>query len=255
MGMGVDDKKGFDLGNYVEVKDRLGVLYEFFPKARIASHYELTREPDDKPKVIVTSLVYREPDDNNPSIGLSWMYLPGTTPYTRGSELENAQTSAVGRAIGFMGILIDKSIASANEIAAKKDARVAPPIVERVEVTGILSIGTSTASDGKLRESPTGWTLGFNLTTGPRQWVRVTVLDDMALQMAEENRELRPGLPLKVFGPIESLEDHLADRTIKFRRVTAEKIVADDWEYPHPRQTGPGLFDPADEAELDAAIP
>jgi hypothetical protein len=54
--------------------------------------------------------------------------------------------------------------------------------------------------------------------------------------------------------PIESLEDHLKDRTIKFRRVTVERIVADDWEYPIPVQTGPGLFDAAAEAELDGLL-
>ena len=117
-----------------------------------------------------------------------------------------------------------------------------PPTPERAEVTGLLSIGESTASDGKLRETPTGWTLGFNLTTGPRQWIRVTVVDDMALAMAQDNVDLRPGLPLKVFGPIELVEDHLKDRTIKFRRVTVERIVADEWEYPkspeaHPRES------------------
>lgn len=131
---------------------------------------------------------------------------------------------------------------------------VAPPVLERVELTGILSIGESTASDGKLRESPAGWSLGFNLTTGPRQWVRVTVVDAMALAMAQDNVDLRPGLPLKIFGPIEPMEDHLKDRTIKYRRITVERIVADDWEYPKPGQTGPGLFDAAKEAELDKAL-
>jgi len=134
----------------------------------------------------------------------------------------------------------------------REEAVARSAVVERVEVTGILSIGQSNQSDGKLRETPTGWALGFNLTTGPRQWVRVLVLDDMALAIAEDNRDLRPGIALKVYGPVEKAEDHVADRIIRYQRVNAERIVADDWEYPAPRQTGPGLFDADTESELDA---
>jgi hypothetical protein len=133
----------------------------------------------------------------------------------------------------------------------------APPDAEvhREEITGIVSIGTSNQSDGKLRETPTGWMLGFNLTTGPRRWVRVLVRDDMALRLAHGDIELRPSLPLKVFGPVEKAEDHVGDRIVRYQRVTAEKITADEWELPGPPpQTGPGLFDAATEQELDGAL-
>jgi hypothetical protein len=117
-----EDRKRFDLGDYVEVKDRIARLFEYFPQARIETSYELTSAPDDKPKVICRAFVYRTPEDQRPSgHGTSWLYLPGTTPYTRGSEIENAETSAVGRAIGMLGILIDKSIASSNEIENKRE--------------------------------------------------------------------------------------------------------------------------------------
>ena len=268
------DKK-FDLGDYVEVKDRIARFYDLYGQGRlVTSGYELTREPDDKPKVIVTGLAYRTPDDPHPGVGTSWMYLPGRTSYTLGSEIENAETSAWGRAIGSLGILIDRSIASANEIEAKADPAVAAEEVQRTEITGILSLGTSNQSDGRLRETPTGWMLGFNLTTGPRRWVRVLVRDDMALRLAHGDLELRPGMPLKVFGPIEKAEDHVGDRIVRYQRVTAEKIVADEWELPAettgpvatPDAAGvpsaestanpstPRLFDEATEAELDGAL-
>src|SRR5687768_2837480 len=115
------DKK-FELGDYVEVKDRIKILYELFPQARIETDFQLTSEPDDKPKVICRAYVYRKPEDERPAgHGTSWLYLPGATPYTRGSEIENAETSAVGRAIGMLGILIDRSIASAQEVENKRD--------------------------------------------------------------------------------------------------------------------------------------
>ena len=271
----MSDKK-FDLGDYVEVKDRIRVFYESYGGGRlVTSGYELTNEPDGKPKVIVTALAYRSVDDPHPGVGTSWMYLPGKTSYTAGSEIENVETSAWGRAIGSLGILIDRSIATTNEIEAKKDPAVVIEEVRRVEITGIVSFGTSNQSDGKLRETPTGWVLGFNLTTGPRQWTRVLVRDDMALRLAHGDISLPPSLPLRVFGPIEKAEDHVGDRIVRYQRGTAEKITADEWELPaethgagpSPDAAGvpeaeptaepsaPRLFDEATEAELDAAVP
>ena len=133
---------------------------------------------------------------------------------------------------------------------------IAAPVVHREEVTGILSIGTSNQSDGRLRETPDGWALGFNLTTGPRAWVRVLLLDDLALAIAQDNRDLRPGLPLKVYGPVERAEDHVGDRIVRYQRVTAERVTADEWEYPSapaPEAASLLLFGDV-EAELDAAL-
>ena len=244
------------LADYVTVPQRIAQFYELYGTGRLVTgEVRVELGPDGKPRVMVQAAAYRTPDDPLPGIGWSWMELPGTTSFTRGSELENTETSAWGRAIAALGILVDRSIASANEVKAKTpDPSVKVAIAEphREEITGILSLGTSNQSDGNLRETPDGWALGFNLTTGPRQWVRVLVLDDMALAIARDHRELRAGLPLKVYGPVEKAEDHVADRIVRYQRVTAERIIADDWEYPIPGQTGPGLFDAEAERELDA---
>jgi hypothetical protein len=117
----VTDKK-FDLGDYVEVKDRIAILFELYPQARLVTD-EVTMHtaPDGKQRVMVKALVYRTPDDPHPGVGHSWMELPGTTSYTKGSELENTETSAWGRAIASLGILIDRSIATSNEIENKAE--------------------------------------------------------------------------------------------------------------------------------------
>jgi hypothetical protein len=47
--------------------------------------------------------------------------VPGTTNFTRGSELQNLETSAWGRAIGALGIGIDASIATLDEIQHAKE--------------------------------------------------------------------------------------------------------------------------------------
>src|ERR1051326_7570968 len=115
-----EDRRNFDLGDYVEVKDRIKTFYELYGQGRlVAQPAQALTAPDGKQRVVVRALAYRSPDDPYPAVGQSWMELPGTTPYTRGSELENTETSAIGRAIGFLGILIDKSIASGNEVRAK----------------------------------------------------------------------------------------------------------------------------------------
>jgi hypothetical protein len=47
------------------------------------------------------------------------MPIPGKTPYTKDSEVENAETSAWGRAIAALGFEVHNSIASAEEVAMK----------------------------------------------------------------------------------------------------------------------------------------
>ncbi len=57
----------------------------------------------------------------SPGIGTAWEIVPGTTNFTRGSELQNLETSAWGRAIGALGIGVDASIATLDEIQHAKE--------------------------------------------------------------------------------------------------------------------------------------
>ena len=106
----------YNIEDYIEVKDRIEKLYQDYPNASIQTEIiELT----DK-RVTVKASVYTNPEDPIPTTGHSYMNIPGTTNYTRGSELENAETSAVGRAIALMGYEVKKSIASRDEVASKQ---------------------------------------------------------------------------------------------------------------------------------------
>lgn len=49
--------------------------------------------------IIYTAAAYRSPDDQRPGVGCAYEVFPGRTPYTAGSELQNAETAAWGRAI------------------------------------------------------------------------------------------------------------------------------------------------------------
>lgn len=119
--------------DYIEVRERLQLFYAAYPTGAVQTvDVRFLNDFDDKPRVVVEARAYRTPDDPHPGVGFSWMVVPGRTPYTNGSELENAETSAWGRAIASVGIGTDRSIASAQEVLAKRQEEPAPSLRDRV---------------------------------------------------------------------------------------------------------------------------
>jgi hypothetical protein len=68
-----------------------------------------------------TVTVYRDIDDALPAIATAAEPYPGKTPYTKNSEFMVGMTSALGRALGYMGFGVNKSIASKNEVLARQE--------------------------------------------------------------------------------------------------------------------------------------
>lgn len=98
---------------YVLVSDRVVYFNEQYPNGSITT--ELISMPDSE-RVIVKAIIY--PDINEASrsfTGYSQAVI-GDGMVNSAAALENAETSAVGRALGFMGIGIIESIASADEM-------------------------------------------------------------------------------------------------------------------------------------------
>ena len=110
------DKPAF-LENYTPVNERILAFYKLYPSGSIQTIWvdELTNDK----RITFRATVYRTPDDARPCTGTSWMAIPGATSFTRGSECENAETSAIGRALGALGIGIERGVASADEVAIK----------------------------------------------------------------------------------------------------------------------------------------
>lgn len=122
---------GPDLSNYVEVKDRLVMALRQWPELRVIESVPEIVQVDGYVFIQVTCTVYRSPDDMLPAVATAWEPFPGTTPFTRNSEMMNAGTSALGRALGYMGIALDRSIASAAEVANRLAERSSSQPVEK----------------------------------------------------------------------------------------------------------------------------
>jgi hypothetical protein len=107
------------LSGYTEVADRIPAFYNQFPHGSIRTESVELVQVAGKDFVKVTAAVYRDPEDQLPCIGTAMDPIPGTTNFTRNSEVENCETSAWGRALAALGFG-GKSIASVEEINVKK---------------------------------------------------------------------------------------------------------------------------------------
>jgi hypothetical protein len=120
-----------DLSNYVDVATRIKLLIEKYPNASIictvpkvievAGHtfIEVTATIETTPTALQTMDQY-----TRRAVASAWEPFPGKTPYTRDSEMMNAETSAIGRAIGALGIGLTGSMASQNEVANRQTTTV-----------------------------------------------------------------------------------------------------------------------------------
>lgn len=233
------DKK-FELGDYIEVKDRIAIFYELYPTGRLyTADVQLTREPDDVPRVIVKAFAYRTEDDTIPGVGYSWLELPGKTPYTRGSEVENAETSAWGRAIASLGILIDRSIASAQEVANKQDegrsgighipVAPLPPVDATDGLIGTVEVGKPPV-DLEKRQTPDGPAFGFKLKNGRKSY---PVLAVGPLAEALSLAGLKADERVTVYGSIDMVPwDKDGKAMPPYARVNPTKVATADWILP-----------------------
>ena len=124
---------GFNLDNYVDVPTRLNLALKKYPDLRIQeTAREVIEMPDKSCFIRCTVTVWRDQTDPIPAIASACEIYPGRTPYTKMSENEVGYTSALGRALGYMGFGINKSIASRDEIEAAQSrqptGRLAPVV-------------------------------------------------------------------------------------------------------------------------------
>jgi hypothetical protein len=229
----------FNLDDYVPVAERLAAFYAEYPKGSIQSDII---ELSDK-RVVMRATVYRDPADERPSIAHSALGIPGTTQFTRGSEIENAETSAIGRAIAMLGFEVKRGVASREEVRNKQDDE---PKVYRNNpdkprgsglvsdtpfkedeggLIGTVEVGKARDSDFELRETPDGWALGFKLKSNGGGF-KVLTRDELALQLLDVKDEV-VGKRVTVYGRVrdETFTPNKPNaRTITYQVIDALRI-------------------------------
>lgn len=109
--------------DYVDVAERVREFRTKHPEGSLQQHDVQFIDFAGKSWVVFTAAAYRSPEDPRPGMGTAWEPVPGRTPFTRDSELQNAETAAWGRAIVAVLAADTKRIASANEVRNRQ----APP--------------------------------------------------------------------------------------------------------------------------------
>lgn len=99
---------------YIEVNQRVLAFWENFPEGSIQT--ELVRFDDRE--CVFKANIYNM--DALVATGHAWE-MRDSTPINRSSFLENCETSAIGRALGILGIGSTESIASADEVRHAQD--------------------------------------------------------------------------------------------------------------------------------------
>ena len=140
----------FNLGDYVDVPTRLAEALKRWPDLRIQETKPVIVIVDNQQYVEISCTVWRDSTDLMPTVAYCWEPIPGRTPYTKGSEMMNASTSCLGRALGFLGMGIGKSIASRNEIQARQPS----PIAEVTPIRADLEQPFGDTTDTKQYASP-----------------------------------------------------------------------------------------------------
>lgn len=145
--MAYDDNR---LGDYVDVPARIAEFRTKHPDGSLqpanpAEPYKV-ETIGEKTFIVVIAAAYRTPDDARPGIGMAYEQFPGRTPYTRDSELQNAETSAWGRAIvAVLAADTKRSVASQEEVRNRQADReweknpTWDPTEQEVLVTGWLA--------------------------------------------------------------------------------------------------------------------
>lgn len=232
--------------DYVPVNERIAAFYAKHPEGSLQAEIVELNET----RVVMRAYAYRTPDDVRPGIGYSSLEIPGRTSYTRGSEIENCETSCWGRAIAALGFEVKRGIASAEEVRNKERSPNAvygksnPPPREANGAEPRYDAGFWTASgkasagkapvDGELRETPDGGVFGFTIEGDDKKRWQVVAEGPLALPVSLVWDSL-VGQPVRVAGEVELVPWSKKDpqtgverKMPPYRRIHAERIEGPD---------------------------
>ena len=165
--------------DYVMVKDRIIFFNENFPNGSITTELKATEN----------SFIFKAkitPDVENSSRYFTGHAeeVIGSTQINKTSALENCETSAIGRALGCMGIGVEESFASADEVknAMYKQAN---PTYNKTDnqIDKFADMLEHPVFDGKKRETKEYWKGADSLTKTE------LILSQMNQRIEEYNKE------------------------------------------------------------------
>lgn len=120
--------------DYVLVSDRVIYFNETYPNWSIQT--EIVRY--EEKQIMIKAIVY--PDVDKPARFFTWysQEIEWSTFINKTSALENAETSAVGRALWMMWIWVIQSIASADEINKAKNRSVSKETITDQDIDTVF---------------------------------------------------------------------------------------------------------------------
>ncbi len=112
----MSDGKQFSMGNYIDVAERISNFNQQYPDGSLQTLSWDVKEVGGRTFIVYHAAAYRTPDDTRPGHGTAWEPFPGSTSFTKDSELMNAETAAWGRAIVACGLTSNRKIATKQDI-------------------------------------------------------------------------------------------------------------------------------------------
>ena len=127
--------------------------------------------------MVYAAAAYGSPDDKLPGVGYAWEPIPGPTPFTRDSELQNAETAAWGRAmVAKLAVDTKKGIASMEEVRNRQTKTAEAPQAKapsakreytQEEIASAVAIMALIDTTNDLDELKSAWQLNADLLDCP----------------------------------------------------------------------------------------
>lgn len=122
--------------NYAEVNQRIKAFRMLYPNGSISTNIESLENG-----VVVMKATVKDEDEH--VLGTGYAYEKESSSFiNKTSYIENCETSAVGRALGMLGIGIDTSVASfeevSNAIEQQEQEKIANSIIDEVKVNALV---------------------------------------------------------------------------------------------------------------------
>jgi len=140
--------------DYVEVAERVSLFFKRYPEGSIQADEAKIVTIGERTFITVVARAYRTADDERPGVAQAWETFPGKTNFTRDSEAMNAETSAIGRCLGVLGIASKRSIATKDDVQ-RRQADQAAETNAAIQPSGPRPRPESMGSNGKFINEPT----------------------------------------------------------------------------------------------------